>query len=87
MIYGSIDSTTVLTRDATADNVVGNKLKIVSNRTGVDAEATVRTVSDIPTGVVDWQLLASGWGYAVPAGSTQSGTNYTVGPNSVDAEN
>ena len=87
LIYGSIDSTTVLTRDATADNVVGNKLKIVSNRTGVDAEATVRTVSDIPTGVVDWQLLDSGWGYAVPAGSTQSGTNYTVGPNSVDAEN
>ena len=87
LIYGSIESTTVLTRDATANNVVGNKLKIVSSRTGVDGEATVRTVSDIPTGVVDWQLLDSGWGYAVPEGSTQSGSNYTVGPNSVDTEN
>lgn len=87
LIYGSIESTNVLTRDATANNVVGNKLKIVSRRTGVDGEATVRTVSDIPTGVVDWQLLDSGWGYAVPEGSTQSGSNYTVGPNSVDTEN
>ena len=87
LIYGSIESTEVLSRDATANNKVGNKVKVVSNRTGVDAEATVRSVSDIPTGVVDWQLLNSGWGYAVPAGSTQNGTNYTVGPNSVDSEN
>ena len=87
LIYGSIESTEVLSRDATANNKVGNKLKVVSTRTGVDAEATVRSVSDIPTGVVDWQLLDSGWGYAVPAGSTQSGSDYTVGPNSVDTEN
>lgn len=87
LIYGSISDSTVLSLDATANNKVGDKVKLISSQTGVDAIGQVRAVSDIPTGVVDWQLKDGGWGYAVPAGSTESNGIYTIGQNSVDTEN
>mgnify|MGYP003344270539 CR=1 FL=1 len=87
LIYGSISDSRVLSLDATANNKVGDKVKLISGQTGVDAIGQVRAVSDIPTGVVDWQLKDGGWGYAIPAGSTESNGIYTIGQNSVDTEN
>jgi hypothetical protein len=70
LIYGSISSTNVINRDATADNKIGDNLKLISDNTGVNATARIREVSDIPTGVVDWVLKNPGWGYSTDSPST-----------------
>lgn len=66
LIYGSISATSVTNQDATAENVIGDKLRLVSENTGVDAQAVVSKISDIPTGVIEWELKNGGWGYDVP---------------------
>lgn len=63
LIYGSIAKPEVLDKDGTADNKVGDKLLLESSKYGVEGEAVVRAVSDIPTGTIEWELKNKGWGY------------------------
>jgi len=63
MIYGSIAKPEVLETDVTANNKPGDKVKLVSDKDGVGAEAVVRRVSDIPTGTIEFILENGGWGY------------------------
>ncbi len=63
MIYGSIAKPEVSESDVTANNKPGDKVKLVSDRDGVGAEAVVRKVSDIPTGTIEFILENGGWGY------------------------
>ena len=63
LIYGSIAKPEVLEKDGTADNKVGDRLLLESSKYGVEGEAVVRAVSDIPTGTIEWELKNKGWGY------------------------
>lgn len=63
-VFGSISSVQVSNRGRLAGNRVGDILTIRSSRNGVDGKAIVEQVADETTGVVDFQIEDSGYGYS-----------------------
>jgi len=63
IIYGSLNKPDVLIEGGTADNKIGDKVKLISSKSGVLGEGVVRAISDIPEGSIAWELKDGGWGY------------------------
>lgn len=63
VIYGSVAKPEVLDKDVTANNKLGDKVKLVSSRYGIQGEGVVRQISDIPTGSIEFELQEGGWGF------------------------
>ena len=77
LISGSISSVSIDTQTSIRlpDQVVGDKVKIVSSGAGVEAEGRVTKISDTPTGVIDFTIVDGGFGYVDPSSATLTAKN------------
>lgn len=64
IIYGSINNINVNPSNRQAGNKVGDVLKIRSSLYGKDATCIVTSISEAATGVIDFTVENSGWGYS-----------------------
>ena len=70
LIAGSISDVSVTEANRIPGQVAGDRLQLVSSRFGVDATASVLSVSASPTGQIDFSIVDGGFGYADPASSS-----------------
>jgi hypothetical protein len=72
LIAGSISQSTISPASRTPGQAVGNRLNLVSDEYGIDATASVLSVSDVSTGQIDFKIEEGGFGYANPSSVTAS---------------
>lgn len=64
IVYGSISNIIVNTENRTSNNKLGEVLKIRSSLYGKDATCIVTSISETPTGVIEFNIKDGGWGYS-----------------------
>ena len=71
LIHGSIDLVTVDTvEDRLPDQSIGDNVKFISSKGGLEAEGRVLDVSDTPTGSIEFSIVDGGFGYLDPESTT-----------------
>ena len=70
LISGSISQITVEAEGRASGQVVGNRVKLVSDAYGNNATATILSVSDTTTGQIEFNIDDGGFGYANPSSVT-----------------
>jgi hypothetical protein len=70
LIAGSISSSAINQSNRISGQTIGNRLKLVSNKFGIDATATVLAVSDAATGQINFAVEDGGFGYVNPTSLT-----------------
>lgn len=65
VINGSIDGITIKEAGRSAYNQIGDEVLIVSSESGVMGKGVVTDVSQTTTGIIDFKVEDSGYGYAV----------------------
>jgi hypothetical protein len=70
LIAGSISTSTINQANRLPGQTIGNKVKLVSNRFGIDATASVLAVSDAATGQINFAIENGGFGYVNPASTS-----------------
>jgi len=74
LISGSISQITVEAEGRASGQVVGNRVKLVSDAYGNNATATILSVSDTTTGQIEFNIDDGGFGYANPSSVTVTNT-------------
>ena len=74
LISGSISQITVEAEGRASGQVVGNRVKLVSDAYGNNATATILSVSDTTTGQIEFNIDDGGFGYADPSSVTVTNT-------------
>jgi hypothetical protein len=70
LISGSISSITVDRTNRSSGQFIGDRLKLVSNTSGIDATASVLSVSTNSSGEIDFVVQEGGFGYVNPLSTT-----------------
>jgi hypothetical protein len=70
LIAGSINSSAINQSNRISGQTIGNRLKLVSDKFGIDATATVLAVSDAATGQINFAVEDGGFGYVNPTSLT-----------------
>ena len=70
LIAGSISESTVSPGSRIPGQVVGNRLKLASDIYGINATASVLSVSDTTTGQIEFNIEEGGFGYVNPSSVT-----------------
>lgn len=69
LIKGSISNVSINSSGRIAGQQIGDKLKIKSSENGISGTASVKEVSTVSTGQIDFNISDTGYGYIVPASS------------------
>ena len=69
LIKGSISNVSVNSSGRIAGQQIGDKLKIKSLENGISGTASVKEISTVSTGQIDFNISDTGYGYIVPASS------------------
>tara|TARA_R110000765_G_scaffold1112_2_gene2785 strand:+ start:4331 stop:7057 length:2727 start_codon:yes stop_codon:yes gene_type:complete len=67
LVQGSVSSVTVTNAPRQPGQVVGDIVKLKSARTGVTGTAQVQSVSALSTGLIEFDIEDTGYGYILPA--------------------
>ena len=67
LVQGSVSDITVTNAPRQPGQVVGDIVKLKSVRTGVSGTAQVQSVSALSTGLIEFEIEDSGYGYVLPA--------------------
>ena len=70
LIAGSIGESTVSPGSRIPGQVIGNRLKLLSDIYGINATASVLSVSDTTTGQIEFNIEEGGFGYVNPSSVT-----------------
>ena len=72
LIQGSLSSISVSRLGRQPDQKIGDKVKVVSTQSGIDASAFVTATSTAETGSINYEITDGGFGYADPVTSSAS---------------